>query len=74
MENLSNIPNLEENENILNNENGQTFIEFVLLLMIIMGISFGYMRVVNGGIANYWESMGNILMKDVPNGKKLKLR
>lgn len=74
MENYSNIPNLNENENILNNEQGQTFLEFVMLLMMIMFMSFGFMKAINGGVAKYWESMGNTLMKDVPNAQKLKLR
>ena len=65
----------EEEENILD-ESGQTLVEFVLLLLVIMSISFGYMSVVNRGIADYWQAMGNILMKDVkPPGKRnLELR
>lgn len=74
MKNDSNIHNLNENENLLNNEQGQTFLEFVLLLMMIMFMSFGYMKIINTGIGKYWTSMANTLLIDVPGSKKLKLR
>ena len=69
------VTNTDEEENILN-ENGQTLVEFVLLLLVIMSISFAYMSIVNRGIADYWQAMGNILLKDVktPNKPKLELR
>jgi Flp pilus assembly pilin Flp len=74
MKSDSNITNLNENENILNNEKGQTFLEFVLLLMMIMLMSFGYMKIINTGIGKYWTSMANTLLIDVPDSRKLKLR
>ena len=74
MKSDSNITNFNENENILNNEKGQTFLEFVLLLMMIMLMSFGYMKIINTGIGKYWTSMANTLLIDVPDAKKLKLR
>jgi hypothetical protein len=55
-------------------DSGQTLVEFVLLLLIVMSISFVYMSVVNRGIADYWQAMGNILLKDVPQKQNLKLR
>jgi Flp pilus assembly pilin Flp len=74
MKSESNILNLNENENILKNQEGQTFVEFVLLLMMIMFLSFSFMKGINGGIGKYWTSMANTLMKDIPDAKKLKLR
>ncbi len=62
-----------EHEKLLD-ESGQTLVEFVLLLLIVMSISFVYMSVVNRGIADYWQAMGNILLKDVPQKQSLKLR
>ena len=74
MKNESNIPNLNENENVLNNESGQTFVEFVLLLLMVMLISFSFMKAINGGMGKYWTAMANTLMKDVPNAQRLELR
>ena len=62
-----------EDEKLLD-DSGQTLVEFVLLLLIVMSISFVYMSVVNRGIADYWQAMGNILLKDVPQKQNLKLR
>jgi hypothetical protein len=62
-----------EDEKLLD-DSGQTLVEFVLLLLIVMSISFVYMSVVNRGIADYWQAMGNILLKDVPQKQSLKLR
>ena len=64
----------ESHQGNLLDQKGQTLVEFVLLLLVIMTISFGYMSVVNGGIASYWEAMGNTLLMDVPKSDTLKLR
>lgn len=58
-----------EEENMLN-EQGQTLVEFVLLLLIIMSISYGYMAIINRGIADYWLGMGNTLLIDVKSPSK----
>jgi Flp pilus assembly pilin Flp len=65
----------EEEEKFLN-EDGQTLVEFVLLLIVIMTISFTYMSAVNRGIADYWVAMGNTLLIDVktPSKRPLELR
>lgn len=74
MESLKNISENSHNLNDLSNERGQTFVEFVLLLSMIMLISFSFMRLLNTGIGKYWTAMANTIMLDVPNAKKLKLR
>lgn len=73
MKSLAIVPEITKEENLLK-QNGQTLVEFVMLLAIIMIISLAYMKTVNSGIGKYWESMGNTLMSDVPNSKKLELR
>jgi Flp pilus assembly pilin Flp len=67
---------LELEEEILLNQEGQTLVEFVLLLVVIMTISFTYMSTVNRGIADYWVAMGNTLLIDVktPSKRPLELR
>lgn len=56
------------NDEILNNQQGQTLVEFVLLLASIVIISFGMMKIINNSIADRWEVMANIILDD-PNQK-----
>lgn len=39
----------------INNESGQTFVEFVLLLVVISTISYTFMAGVNSGLAKIWK-------------------
>jgi len=55
---------LQKQKNIANNEQGQSLVEFVLLLSLIMILSLGFLKTVNTGIANYWLSMGQMLVED----------
>lgn len=36
---------------------GQTFIEFLFLLLVLMGLSFGVIAGFNGVIANQWKAI-----------------
>lgn len=74
MESLKNISEKSHNLNSLSDERGQTFVEFVLLLSMIMLISFSFMKLLNTGIGKYWTAMANTLLIDVPTAKKLELR
>jgi len=49
----------------LRDQKGQTFIEFILLLVILMTISFGFIRGFNTLIGTRWEIMLKIIA--VPN-------
>ena len=73
MKSLDIIPKNIEEENILN-EQGQTLVEFILLLVVIMGISTLYMRTINSNMGNYWEAMANTLMSDVPDAENIRIR
>ncbi|MFZ4712882.1 MAG: hypothetical protein ACOYL6_04175 [Bacteriovoracaceae bacterium] len=45
-------------------EEGQSFIEFVLLMLMVIGLSFGYMKIVNGSLAKRWTQMVNVVVND----------
>lgn len=45
----------------LQDQKGQTFIEFILLLVILMTISFGFIRGFNTLIGTRWEVMLKII-------------
>jgi len=70
------ITDNNEQEPILKNESGQSFLEFVLLISVIMLISMGFLKGVNTGISKYWHAMGQTLVYDYhkTDTKKLKLR
>ena len=56
----------------IKNQEGQTLIEFVLLLASITIISFGFMRMINSNIASRWEAMANVILDD--KSQKLTIR
>lgn len=57
--------NTQETEEIqLNNEKGQSLVEFVLLLAVIMLISLLFLKLVNTNVAKYWRAMGTVLLED----------
>lgn len=64
--------NTLERKNILNNNKGQSLVEFILLITTIMLMSLTFLKVTNSGIAKYWLYMGNLLNEG--NSKKLELR
>jgi hypothetical protein len=43
---------------------GQTLVEFMLLLFIIVFISTFFMKIVNSNIANYWLAFVSIVIDD----------
>jgi hypothetical protein len=54
-----------------NNQNGQVFLEFILMLVLLMSISMGFMVGFRHLIATRWEVMVQIIA--APNGKDVHL-
>lgn len=50
--------------NKLKNQKGQSLVEFVLLLAIVMVISMGFLKVINTNVADYWQAMAQMLVED----------
>lgn len=60
---------------ILTNQRGQSLVEYMLLLAIIVGISFSFMAGINGALGDRWETMAEVLINiDTTNTTKYKLR
>lgn len=60
---------------ILTNQKGQSLVEYMLLLAIIVGISFSFMAGINGALGDRWETMAEVLINiDTDNTQKYKLR
>jgi len=51
-------------DELIANQKGQSLVEFVLLLSVIMLISLLFLKLINTNIANYWQAMGTVLLED----------
>jgi hypothetical protein len=51
-------------------ERGQSILEFVLLLLVITGVSYGFVLILNKNIARYWEYSANLILNDRAGGTK----
>lgn len=45
-------------------EAGQTLVEFVLLLLVITMVSFGFLRTTNGNLAKFWMGFARVIVDD----------
>ena len=45
------------------NEDGQTFIEFILLLVMMVAISYGLLAGINGNVARRWKAIVTIIVQ-----------
>jgi hypothetical protein len=43
---------------------GQTLVEFILLLLVIVMVSFGFLRVANGNLGRLWETYVRLIVDD----------
>lgn len=57
-------------KNKFRNNKGQSLVEFVLLLSVILLISLSFLRLTNNNIANVWKNMANKLVEN-PNAQSL---
>ena len=62
---------IADNDDILN-QSGQSLVEFILLMSGIVIISFTFMRVINGNIADRWQSMATMILDDPSQSLELK--
>ncbi len=67
-----NIPVEELNTKILKNQSGQSLIEFVLLLVLIVVISTSFMRIVNTNTADIWTRMATLILDNPDETLQLK--
>lgn len=59
-----NFPMNESSFNNLKNQDGQSFVEFVLLMAVIVMLSLGFLKVVNTGVASFWKNSVRIIVDD----------
>lgn len=45
-------------------QDGQSFVEFILLLAVIVMLSYGFLKVVNTGVASFWKNAVELIVDD----------
>lgn len=55
---------LKNDLNLLMQQNGQSLVEFVLLLAVISMLSYSFVAVMNSNLGSYWEHCVNIVVND----------
>jgi hypothetical protein len=53
-------------------QRGQAIVEFVLLLVVISGISYGFVTFMTRNIGRYWTYYANLVVDDKPGTKSLR--
>jgi hypothetical protein len=53
-------------------QRGQSIVEFVLLLAVITGLSYGFVAMMNKNLARYWQYSANLIVDDKPGTKTVK--
>lgn len=51
------------------NARGQALLEFILLLVVLSGISFVFVGFMNRNLVRYWEYSVNLIIDDKPGTK-----
>lgn len=68
------LPNSKFLQKLKKNEKGQAIVEFVLLLLVIAGLSYGFVAVMNNNLGRYWEYFANLVVDDKPGTKSVRLK
>lgn len=59
---------------LLKRQQGQSIVEFVLLLLVVTSISYAFVGIVNRNIAIYWEYSVNLIINDKPGEKTVNFK
>lgn len=51
-------------KNLVQNQDGQSFVEFIFLLALISILSLGYLKIVNTNIAEFWRGSVTFIIDD----------
>jgi len=62
---------IEKNQSIRKNQKGQSFLEFIFVLLTMITISTAFIRGINGLVAKRWEVMVKIIA--APNQNEVEI-
>jgi hypothetical protein len=68
------LPNHKFFQALKKSERGQAIVEFVLLLLVIAGLSYGFVALMNNNLGRYWEYFANLVVDDKPGTKSVRLK
>ncbi len=52
-----------EKQNLIKNQKGQSFLEFIMIMLLMVTISFAFLKGFRTGIGIRWELMLNIISR-----------
>lgn len=52
-------------------ESGQTLVEFLFLMIVLIGMSFAMLSGFNAGIANRWQALVTLIAQPTPSNIEL---
>ncbi|GEM_PF-2774230 len=61
---------IKTNHQLTKNDNGQTFLEFILLLAVLIGMSTFLMELINKNIAKRWQEAVELIASPDPENKE----
>lgn len=50
-------------------QKGQALVEFILLLVVLTGVSYSFVAFMNRSLSRYWEYSVNLIINDKPGTK-----
>ncbi len=66
------MENQKENQIFNRNQKGQTFLEFIFVILTMISLSMIFIRGINGLVAKRWEVMVKIIAQ--PNSSEVEIR
>ncbi len=55
-------------------QKGQALVEFILLLVVLSGVSFVFVAFMNRNLSRYWEYSVNLIIDDKPGTKTVEFQ
>lgn len=61
------MPLTQKSERNLGDQKGQTLVEFLFLMIILIGLSFVMLNGFNTGISNRWQTLVRLIAQPTPS-------
>lgn len=64
---INNMPSPKAQKQTVDREQGQTLVEFLFLMIILIGLSFVMLNGFNTGISNRWQTLVRLIAQPTPS-------
>lgn len=61
---MKDTTDLNDTKNLIKDQSGQTFVEFVLLLASVVMVAYSFMALTNRSVADKWTAMAQMILDD----------